>query len=105
MGMKRDDQWSRGLLKQACLESGCVYGYRMLMVDMRHQGERCSENSVARLLRSVGIRSHTGYRRRAGGRGSKSAVVAPNHLNRQFTPEGQNQSWAIDITHIRTHEG
>ena len=32
-------------------------------------------------------------------------MVAPNHLNRQFTPEGPNQSWATDITYIRTHEG
>jgi len=31
--------------------------------------------------------------------------VAPNHLNRQFTPDGINQSWFTDITYIRTHEG
>lgn len=32
-------------------------------------------------------------------------MVAPNHLNRQFTPDGPNQSWVTDITYIRTHEG
>ena len=101
----RDDQRLLGLLKQAWLESGCVYGYRKLTLDMRDLGERCGKHRVARLLRLEGIRSQTGYRRRSGGRGCKPAVVAPNHLNRQFTPDGPNQSWATDITYIRTHEG
>ncbi len=101
----RDDQWLLGLLKQAWLESGCVYGYRKLTLDMRDVGERCGKHRVARLLRREGIRSQTGYRRRSGGRGCKPAVVAPNHLNRQFTSEVSNHSWATDITYIRTHEG
>jgi hypothetical protein len=36
----RDDQRLLGLLKQAWLESGCVYGYRKLTSDMRDLGER-----------------------------------------------------------------
>ena len=36
----RDDQRLLGLLKQAWLESGCVYGYRKLTLDMRDLGER-----------------------------------------------------------------
>lgn len=101
----RDDQRLLGLLKQAWLESGCVYGYRKLTLDMRDLGERCGKHRVARLLRREGIRSQTGYRRRAGGRGGTPTVVAPNHLNRQFTPDGINQAWVTDITYIRTHEG
>ena len=73
----RDDQRLLGLLKQAWLESGCVYGYRKLTLDMRDLGERCGKHRVARLLRCEGIRSQTGYRRCAGGRGGKPAVVAP----------------------------
>jgi putative transposase len=92
-----DDQRLLGLLKQAWLESGCVYGYRKLTLDMRDLGERCGKHRVDRLLRREGIRSQRGYRRRAGGRGGKPAVVAPNHLNRQFSPDGHNQSWVTDI--------
>jgi len=29
-------------------------------------------------------------------------VVAPNHLQRQFTVAKPNQSWVTDITYIRT---
>lgn len=36
--------------------------------------------------------------------GAKPAVVAPNHLQRQFNVSESNQSWVTDITYIRTHE-
>ncbi|MFN4267166.1 MAG: IS3 family transposase, partial [Aquabacterium sp.] len=71
----RDDQRLLGLLKQAWLESGCVYGYRKLTLDRRDLGERGGKHRVARLLRREGIRSQTGYRRRAGGRGGSPTVV------------------------------
>ncbi|MFG6486230.1 IS3 family transposase [Roseateles sp. BYS78W] len=101
----QDDQRLTGLLKQAWLESGGVYGYRKLTLDMRDLGEHCGKHRVARLLRLEGLRSQTGYRRRPGVRGGKPAVVAPNHLQRQFTAAQPNQSWVSDITYIRTHEG
>jgi len=101
----KDDQRLLGLLKQAWLESGGVYGYRKLTMDMRDLGERCGKHRVARLLKLEGLRSQTGYRRRPGVRGGKAAVVAPNHLQRQFTVAKPNESWVTDITYIRTHEG
>ncbi|BEP64461.1 hypothetical protein GmRootV213_50150 (plasmid) [Variovorax sp. V213] len=81
----KDDQRLLGLLKHAWLESGGVYGYRKLTMDMRDLGETCGKHRVARLLKLEGLRSRTGYRRRPGSRGGKPAVVAPNHLQRRFT--------------------
>ena len=101
----KDDQRLSGLLTQAWLESGGVYGYRKLTLDMRDLGERCGKHRVARLLKLEGLRSQTGYRRRPGMRGGKPAVVAQNHLQRQFLVNKPNQSWVTDITYIRTHEG
>lgn len=72
---------------------------------MRDLGETCGKHRVARLLKLEGLRSQTGYRSRPGMRGDKPAVVAPNHLQRQFTVTQPNQSWGTDITYIRTHEG
>ncbi len=82
-----------------------MYGYRKLTLDMRDLGETCGKHRVARLLKLEGLRSQTGYRRRPGARGGAPAVVAPNHLQRQFTVAKPNQSWVTDITYIRTHEG
>lgn len=49
----KDDQRLTGLLKQAWLESGGVYGYRKLTLDMRDLGERCGKHRVARLLKTL----------------------------------------------------
>ena len=100
-----DDQRLLGLLKQAWLESGGVYGYRKLTLDMRDMGEQCSRHRVARLLRCAGIKSQRGYGKRPCAKGGVPAAVAPNLLSQQFTVNAPNKVWVTDITYIRTHEG
>ncbi|WP_413774383.1 IS3 family transposase [Marinobacter sp. AN1] len=94
-----------GLIKQAWLESGGVYGYRNITLDLKDLGERCSKNRVYRLMRNEGIRAQRGYKRHKGYYGGKPAHVAPNHLNREFEAQKPNERWVTDITYIRTHEG
>ena len=101
----KDDRRLTGLLKQAWLESGCVYGYRKLHDDLRTLGEMCSPNKIARLTSLAGIKAQIGYKRKAGFYGGKPAVVAPNRLARVFSVEVPDQAWVTDITYIRTHEG
>ena len=100
-----DDQRLLGLLKQAWLESGGVYGYRKLTLDMRDMGEQCSRHRVARLLRCAGIKSQRGYGKRPGAKGGLPSAVAPNLLSQQFTVKAPNKVWVTDITYISTHEG
>ena len=92
-------------LKQAWLESGGVYGYRKITLDMRDLGEGCGKHRVYGLLKREGLRSQTGYKRRPGVKSGPPAVVAPNHLQQVFTVSQPNQAWVTDITYIRTHEG
>jgi putative transposase len=87
-----DDQRLLGLLKYAWLESGGVYGYRKLTLDMRDLGETCGKHRVRRLLKTEGLRSRVGYGRRRARYGGKPAVVAPNHLQRQFKADAPNRS-------------
>src|SRR5262244_1663110 len=54
-------------------------------------------------MRSEGLKSQRGYRMRR--RYGKPAVVAPNHVQRQFDVTEPNRVWVTDITYIRTHEG
>jgi putative transposase len=100
-----DDQRLLGLLKQAWIESGGVYGYRKLTLNMRDLGETCSRHRVARLLRCEGLKAQRGYGRRPCIRGGAPAVVAPNLLSQQFSVNAPNKVWVTDITYIRTHEG
>lgn len=101
----RTDQHLTGMIKQAWLESGCVYGYRKLHADLRSLGERCCPNKVARLARKAGIKAQIGYGRRPGVYGGKPAIVAVNQLNQVFDTASPDQVWVTDITYIRTHEG
>ena len=88
-----------GLIKQAWLESGGVYGYRNITLDLKDLGERCSKNRVHRLMKVEGIRAQRGYKRHKGYYGGKPAHVAPNHLNREFEPQQPNERWVTDITY------
>ena len=99
----KDDKLS-GLIKQAWLESGCVYGYRKIHRDLQDYGERCGINRVHKLMRIDSIRAQVGYRKPRH-RSGEVHVVTPNTLAREFNPSQPNQSWVTDITYIRTHEG
>ncbi|MEI7240337.1 IS3 family transposase [Pectobacterium brasiliense] len=98
------DQKLTGLIKQFWLESGCVYGYRKIHLDLRDTGERCGANRVWRLMHSAGIKAQVGYRSPRSYKGEAS-IVTPNRLQRQFNPMAPDERWVTDITYIRTHEG
>ena len=94
----REDIRLTGLVKQSWLESGGVYGYRKVTMDVRDLGETSGKHRVYRLMKAEGIRSTTGYRKRKGHYG-KPSIVAPNQLRQQFDVEKPNQVWVSDITY------
>jgi len=101
----QEDLRQTELIRQAWTESGKVYGYRKITDDLRDQGERVSENRVARLASLAGIAAQIGYRRRPGRYGGKPAAVVENKLEQRFQTSAPDQVWVTDITYIRTHEG
>ncbi|WP_272844487.1 IS3 family transposase [Pantoea ananatis] len=93
-----------GQIKPFWLESGCVYGYRKIHLDLRDSGQQCGVNRVWRLMKRVGIKAQVGYRSPRARKGEAS-IVSPNRLQRQFNPDAPDERWVTDITYIRTHEG
>ncbi|MCW3770115.1 IS3 family transposase [Shigella flexneri] len=93
-----------GQIKQFWLESGCVYGYRKIHLDLRDSGQQCGVNRVWRLMKRVGIKAQVGYRSPRARKGEAS-IVSPNRLQRQFNPDAPDERWVTGITYIRTHEG
>ncbi|WP_333010464.1 IS3 family transposase [Kluyvera sichuanensis] len=93
-----------GQIKQFWLESGCVYGYRKIHLDLRDTGQQCGVNRVWRLMKRAGIKAQVGYRSPRARKGEAS-IVSPNRLQRQFNPDTPDERWVTDITYIRTHEG
>lgn len=101
----KDDEYLLGFIKQAWLESGCVYGYRKIYKDLIALGEECGKNRIYRIMRSANLASQRGYKRKAHYSSGEVSTVASNLLNRGFDVETPNKVWVTDITYIRTYEG
>lgn len=56
----REDLRLAGKIKQFWLESGCVYGYRNITIDLKRDGEHCGKNKVLRVIQGEGIRAVRG---------------------------------------------
>lgn len=101
------EQEDRPLLELICYSytaSHGVYGARRVFADLREAGERCGEHRVARIMRKHKITAVRGYKapRHIADRPS---IIAPNHLQRQFTVDAPDKAWVTDITYIRTWQG
>ena len=101
---EQEDQRLLVLIKEHYLASGGTYGSPWIHKDLREAGETCSVHRVAKIMRKHRIKAQIGYKRRYI-KGSKTAKVAANLLNRNFSPEAPNVSWVSDITYVRTYEG
>jgi len=93
------------LIRHSWQSSGQVYGYRKVTHDLRDWGETCGKHKVARLMRLNHMRSQAGYKRGPYSKHGRAGIVAPNHLQQQFSVPCPNHTWVTDITYIRTHEG
>ena len=101
----KENQAITSQIKQCWLESGAVYGYRKIHDDLRHLGIVCGQQRVRRLMKTEGLRSQAGYRRRPNSKAGEPAAAAPNVLDRRFEVAVPNDSWVVDITYIKTFEG
>lgn len=68
-------------------------------------GEEVHVDKVARLMRKNGIRAKTVKKFKATTNSKHKLPVTENILNRNFSPDAPNESWAGDITYIWTREG
>jgi transposase InsO family protein len=76
-----------------------------MTAELNSRGHACPENTVAELMRKHGIRAKAPRRFARTTDPNHRPPVAANDLDRNFDPEGPNESWRADITYIPTHEG
>ena len=82
-----------------------AYGSPRMTRALRKRGFAASETRVERLMRENGIRARHKRRFKATTDSKHKLPVAPNLLERNFTPEAPNQVWTADMTYIWTDEG
>ena len=82
-----------------------VLGSPRITEDLQHEGETCSLNRVARLMRHAGIRGVPVKKRQRSLPSGVRPGHVKNHLSRDFKADRPNKKWVTDITFIRTGEG
>jgi transposase InsO family protein len=81
------------------------YGSPRITADLRDAGWRVSENTVAGLMRELGLAARRKKKRKSTTRPGKGRWRAPDLVKRDF-PAGQvNRKWFGDGTEIATGEG
>lgn len=86
-------------------QSDGVFGSPRMWEELRYEGETCSKNRVARLMRADGLRGVPQAKRwRKKPSGDRPFGVA-NHLERDFQSDEPNAKWVTDITYIGSGEG
>jgi putative transposase len=86
-------------------ESDGIYGSPKIHGELQRRGKRHGKNRIVRLMRKDGLYSKTKRKFRVTTDSNHSQPVAPNLLNREFSPARLNQVWVCDITYIWTAEG
>jgi len=81
------------------------YGSPRIFAELKGLGFKCSKSRVERLMKKHGIRARTRRKFKVTTDSKHSHPVAPNLLNREFSPKGPNAVWGADITYIWTKEG
>ncbi|WP_321900164.1 IS3 family transposase [Paraburkholderia heleia] len=93
------------LIRTVHAEVKGAYGSPRMTEEIRVRGFPASKERVERLMREHGIRARHKRRYRVTTDSKHKLPVAPNLLNREFTPAAPNQVFSSDITYIWTDEG
>ena len=82
-----------------------AYGSPRMTAEIRDRGFPASKARVERLMRENAIRARHKRQFKATTDSKHNLPVAPNVLERNFTPTAPNRVWTADLTYIRTDEG
>jgi putative transposase len=86
-------------------ENKARYGVRRVEKEMRARGHRLGKNRVARLMRQAGLCARKKPRFVRTTDSNHNRPIAPNILDRDFSPPEPQTKWAGDITYVWTAEG
>jgi putative transposase len=80
-------------------------GAPRITAALREDGWRVSENTVAGLMRQMGLAARRKNKRKGSTRPGKGRWRAPDQVKRCFAADGINRRWYGDGTEVKTGEG
>jgi len=82
-----------------------TYGSPRITADLRDEGWAVSENTVAALMRELGLAARRKRRRKQSTRQGRGRWRAPDLIGRKFAASTVNRKWYGDGTEIPTDQG
>ena len=82
-----------------------TYGSPRITADLREAGWQVSENTVAAMMRELGLAARRKNKRRAATRPGRGRWRAPDLVKRDFPAQQVNTKWYGDGTEIPTGQG
>ena len=87
-------------------QSDRTYGAPRVSRELLQQGHAVNQKTVEKYMRNADLRSKTCRKFRVSTTDSNHPhPIAPNLVNRNFSPTAKNETWTADITYIPTDEG
>lgn len=93
-------------IEQVYFDSRQRYGSPRITAELNSSGIAVSRPTVAKIMRQMGLRSNWKKQYKPKTTDSNHSLrIAPNVLNRDFSPTKRRKAWVSDITYIPTLEG
>ena len=92
-------------IKEIFIEHKCRYGSRRIRKALVNKGYQVSRRRVCKLMKAQGLYCKTKRKFKHTTDSNHDLPVAPNVLERDFSPAKPNQAYVGDITYIYTEEG
>jgi putative transposase len=82
-----------------------TYGSPRMHAELKEGGLAAGRHRVARLMSENGLRARQKTRFKKTTDSDHGGPVAPNVLGQNFTADGPDQKWGVDISYVWTAEG
>lgn len=86
-------------------ESRQTYGSPRIHAELKEQGETCSRQRIAKLMKKAGIMAKMTKKFKVTTKVNTKAKTAPNLLKQNFTADQPNRRWVADISYVWTLQG
>jgi len=104
-GGRQSDEAVLAHLRAIHAEVKQEYGWPRMHKELLARGVRVGKERVRRLMQRHGLRARTKRKFVVTTDSKHNLPVAPDLVQRRFTPEAPNHLWSGDITYIATDEG
>ncbi len=82
-----------------------TYGSPRILDELKEAGERIGRGRVIRIMQQEGLCAHLPKKFRKTTDSEHNFRIAPNVVNRNFSPDAPNKLWAGDISYVKTWAG